>query len=159
MRKAAVILTLLMLHPLLWAQAAKPSHPKGVSFSAECKLEGVDTLLITFKGKIAEGWHIYSLDDSPVVMPTSFVIDSINGAEPVGVLQADVPAENEYSPVFKCNIGYYKGSVTFSQRIHLTGGKYIIEAHLGYQACNQDKCLAPDSVPISYTGEVCNTKF
>lgn len=155
MRKVAVIMTLLMLHPLLWAQVTKPSHPKEVSFSAECEQKCADTLLITFKGKIAEGWHIYSLDDSPVVMPTSFVIDSINGAEPVGVLQSDVPAEIEYSPVFKCNISYYKGSVTFTQRIHLTGGKYIIEAHLGYQVCNKERCLAPDSVRISYTGEIC----
>lgn len=153
MRDLAIILTLLMLSQMMLSQKVDHGRSENVAFSVECVQTGYDSMLITIKGKITDGWHVYSLDDSPVVMPTSFVIDSISGAEPVGRIEADTPVHTEYSPVFKCHLNYYKDSVMFTQRIHLTGGKYSINAHLNYLACNGSTCLAPASVPVSFSGE------
>ena len=123
-----------------------------VSFTPSMKQTANDEITVSFSGKIAEGWHVYSQDEKNGPTPASLNISSIKGAEPVGTLTADKKPAKKFDEIFEAEVMYYEGQVVFSQKFRLTGGEYSIEGYLEYGACNDQSCLPPTSVDFAYQG-------
>ena len=86
MKKAILFILALLTTSILNAQIQKP-----VKWDISCS--GIDknnTITISFKANIDDGWHIYGMDmpkDGPI--PTSFNYTLKRGATPTGSTTAD----------------------------------------------------------------------
>ena len=124
-----------------------------VSFTPSIKQTASDEITVSFSGKIAEGWHVYSQDEKNGPTPASLNISSIKGAEPVGTLKADRKPVKKFDEIFEAEVMYYEGQVVFSQKFKLTGGEYSVEGYFEYGACDDQSCLPPTSVDFAYQGQ------
>ena len=124
-----------------------------VSFTPSIKQTASDEITVSFSGKIAEGWHVYSQDEKNGPTPASLNISSIKGAKPVGTLTADRKPVKKYDEIFEAEVMYYEGQVVFSQKFKLTGGEYSVEGYFEYGACDDQSCLPPTSVDFAYQGQ------
>ena len=124
-----------------------------VSFTPSIKQTASDEITVSFSGKIAEGWHVYSQDEKNGPTPASLNISSIKGAEPVGTLTADRKPVKKFDEIFEAEVMYYEGQVVFSQKFKLTGGEYSVEGYFEYGACDDQSCLPPTSVDFAYQGQ------
>ena len=124
-----------------------------VSFTPSVKQTAVDEITVSFSGKIADGWHVYSQDEKNGPTPASINISSIKGAKPIGTLRADRKPAKKFDEIFNAEVMYYEGQVVFSQKFRLTGGDYSVEGYFEYGACNDQSCLPPTSVDFSFKGE------
>lgn len=143
----SIVLLFLFSIPAL-AQFATP-----VTFSTEWKQIADNKAEIVFKGKIDGHWHVYSTE-LPEGGPISatFNIDNIKGAKVAGKLRAVGNEKDVMDPVFGMRLRYFENNVTFIQPIELTGGDYQIDAYLQYGACDDENCLPPANVEVSYKG-------
>ena len=73
-----------------------------VSFTPSIKQTASDEITVSFSGKIAEGWHVYSQDEKNGPTPASLNISSIKGAKPVGTLTADRKPVKKFDEIFAC---------------------------------------------------------
>ena len=124
-----------------------------VSFTPSMKQTAADEITVSFSGKIADDWHVYSQDEKNGPTPASINISSIKGAKPIGTLRADRKPAKKFDEIFNAEVMYYEGQVVFSQKFRLTGGDYSVEGYFEYGACNDQSCLPPTSVDFSFKGE------
>lgn len=127
------------LEPIKWAHELK-------------KLSDADYELV-FTATIAPGWHLYSTDipdGGPV--RTTFNVDAISGMELVGDLEARGKLVNVYEDVFGMELSFFEGSGQFVQKLRATAPEYHIEGYINYMSCNDENCLPPTNVEISYDG-------
>ena len=124
-----------------------------VSFTPSIKQTAADEITISFSGKMADGWHVYSQDEKNGPTPASLTISSIKGAKPIGTLTADKKPTKKFDEIFDAEVKYYEGEVVFSQKFILTGGEYSVEGYFEYGACNDQSCLPPTSVDFAYQGQ------
>lgn len=148
MKKSCLSLLLLVVSLLTFAQIQEP-----VRFKSELKTLGDSKAEIVFTGTIDAGWHVYSTglgDGGPI--SATFNVDKMTGAIAVGKLKAVGKERKGYDPLFEMNVRYFEHSVQFVQEIAFKGGDYQIEAYLEYGACNDENCLPPTQVNVSYKG-------
>lgn len=124
-----------------------------ISFKPSMTQTAPDEITISFAGTIGSGWHVYSPTESNGPIPATFNIDKIEGAKVVGPLKANKPATEKYEDMFGAKVSYYENSVTFTQKVKLTGKTYKIEGYLQYGACNDQSCLPPTAVDFKYEGK------
>lgn len=124
-----------------------------ISFKPAMTQTAPDELTITFSGTIAPGWHVYSPTEKNGPIPATFNIDKIEGAKVNGPLKANKPATEKYEEMFGAKVSYYENSVTFTQKIKITGKTYKVEGYFEYGACNDQSCLPPTSVDFKYEGK------
>ena len=113
-----------ILKPVKWSYLAKKTS----------KTEA--TLLI--RATIDNGWHIYSqniADGGPI--KTSF---SFTPAKTFAVVGKTI----EPKPVTK-----FEKTVTFQQKVKLTGGKTVIKGSVEFMVCDDHQCLPPETVEFS----------
>jgi len=101
-----------------------------ISFKHSMKQTAPDEITISFTGTIGSGWHVYAPNESNGPIPASFNVDKISGAKLEGGLKANKPATQKYEEMFDAKVSYYEGSVTFTQKVKLTGKEYNIEGYL-----------------------------
>ena len=141
--------SLLTLFAILLATLANAQ----ISFSPSMKQTAPDEITIYFTGTIDNGWHVYAPTESNGPIPATFNIDKIEGAKPVGQLTANKAATKKYEDMFGAEVSFYEHSVTFSQKVKLTGPTYKIEGYLQYGACDDQSCMPPTSVDFKYSGK------
>ena len=141
--------SLLTLFAILLATLANAQ----ISFTPSMKQTAPDEITIYFTGTIGSGWHVYAPTESNGPIPATFNIDKIEGAKPVGQLTANKAATKKYEDMFGAEVSFYEHSVTFSQKVKLTGPTYKIEGYLQYGACDDQSCMPPTSVDFKYSGK------
>ena len=125
-----------------------------VKFKAEWKELSANEAEIVFTGTIDAGWHVYSTDlEEGGPTSATFNVDEIKGAEPVGKLVPGAGEIEKMDPIFSMQVRYFEKSATFTQKIRLTGGDYVVKGYLEYGACNDENCLPPTAVEFSYSGK------
>ena len=124
-----------------------------VTFKVSQKQTAPDQFELIFTGNIASGWHIYGTTESNGPIPTTFNIDKKEGIELVGTLTPSVKAKSHFDEMFDANVTYFEGAVSFTQKVKITGEKYMIEGYLEYGACNDQTCMPPTSVDFKYEGK------
>ena len=142
MKKLLTILVLLVAFVAAKAQMMDPVH-----FSTQMKdLKNGEAELV-FKATIDAGWHVYSTglgNDGPI--SASFHKNKMDGAEPVGKLQARGKEIKQFDKLFEMEVRYFEQAVTFVQKIKFTKAKYDIDCYIEYGACNDQACLPPSEV-------------
>lgn len=125
-----------------------------VKFKAEWKELSANEAEIVFTGTIDAGWHVYSTDlEEGGPTSATFNVDEIKGAEPVGKLVPGAGEIEKMDPIFSMQVRYFEQNATFTQKIRLTGGDYVVKGYLEYGACNDENCLPPTAVEFSYSGK------
>jgi hypothetical protein len=144
------ILGVLLLFCLLDAAKAQILTPVKWSYAAKriSKTEGV----VFIKATIEEGWHLYSQtvpDGGPV--RTSFTFASSKAYTLTGTTQEPKPI-TRFEKVFGIEVAYYENSVVFQQKVKLNSkGPVTVKGSLNYMACNDEKCLPPETLQFSVT--------
>lgn len=144
MMVAVMLLTVIMAN----AQLQSP-----VQFTAALKAVSATEAEIVFTGKIAPGWHVYSTglgDEGPI--SASFSVDKNDGVELVGPLKAVGKEINKFDQLFGMQLRYFEKEVQFVQKVRFTKKAYSISGYLEYGACNDQNCLPPAQVAVSYKG-------
>ncbi len=132
---------------------------KPVTWEASVEQENDSIYNLIFKATLEQGWHFYSQEEPEEggPFPTEFSFNQEEAAyELVGsTVEPDLPAV--FDPVFEMDIKYFEDAATFVQKIKVKpGADPTIEAQVLFQACDDEQCLAPDTVPftLSLSGKV-----
>lgn len=110
--------------------------------------------VLTFVATIDNGWHMYSTEKVEGPTPTTLTVEKISGAQLDGDLQHVNAPIKKFEEMFGTDVYYFEKSATFTQKIKLLGGKYVVEGYLRYGACNDKSCTPPTSVDFNVSGEV-----
>lgn len=140
-RVAGAILLLLGLATS--ASAQQPAVADPTAWSYEAKKVNAEEYELTFKLKLEEGWHIWSLKpggDGYEIIP-SFKVDK-------GTAKGDL-IENGHKTTatmegFDNAVTYLSGDVEYKQVVKVKGD--VITGEHEYQICNDRMCLPPKTV-------------
>lgn len=124
-----------ILKPVKWSYASKRVSDK-------------ETVLF-FKATINDGWHIYSQtvpENGP--QPTIFSFNTSKSYQLNGKVLAAKPVV-KHDATFNMDVGYYKNSVVFQQKIKLAENAPTVKGTLTYMVCNDLQCLPPEEVSFS----------
>ena len=148
MKKIITILWLVLTVLSVSAQIMDPVH-----FTTQLKdLKNGEAELV-FKATIDAGWHVYSTglgSDGPI--SATFNSVKMDGAQPVGKLQARGKEIKQQDKLFGMEVRYFENAVTFVQKIKFTKPKYDIDCYVEYGACNDQACLPPSEAPLKASG-------
>lgn len=97
---------------------------------------------LTFTGKIADGWHLYSQYTAPGgSLPSQFTFEKAGEDYALLGKTTESPTLSAYSDVFEVEETFFKGEATFTQKIkQLTPGIRQLSVTLFYQIC-KDVCI------------------
>jgi len=157
-RFAVLPLTLTLVAVALSAQApfgdtqshaaAKPAavsylFPEQVSISAD-KPTPVDLHF-----KVATGLHVNShTPRSEELIPTTFSLPEASG---VRLAKADFPPGADFAlaadPTEKLSV--YTGEFIIHTQLVAAKGEHLVQATLRYQACSNNTCMPPHSIPVA----------
>ena len=144
---SSTILFLIALSAM--AQMMDPIH-----FTSQLKLLKEGEAELVFSATIDPGWHVYSTNlgnDGPIA--ASFNTVKMEGAEPVGKLQARGSEIKKYDKLFDMELRYFEKAVTFVQKIRFTKPQYDIDCYVEYGACNDEACLPPSEASLKAKGK------
>ncbi|WP_033148485.1 protein-disulfide reductase DsbD [Prevotella sp. P6B1] len=148
MKKLLAMLVFLVAFIAAKAQIMDPVH-----FTTQLKdLKNGEAELV-FKATIDAGWHVYSTglgSDGPI--SASFHKNKMEGAEPVGKLQARGKELKQFDKLFEMEVRYFEQAVSFVQKIKFTKPKYDIDCYVEYGACNDQACLPPSEAVLKVSG-------
>ena len=131
------------------AQMMDPVH-----FTSQLKTLKEGEAELVFSATIDPGWHVYSTNlgnDGPI--SASFNTVKMEGAEPVGKLQARGSEIKKYDKLFDMELRYFEKAVTFVQKIRFTKPQYDIDCYVEYGACNDEACLPPSEASLKAKGK------
>ena len=106
---------------------------------------------ITVEAAIDEGWHIYSLEPSKFIIPTSFTFSCSEGAQLKDGLKQLQEPKKVYDEIYRAELGYFENKAVFTQDIELTAPGATVEMFLEYMACNDMNCLPPADTTVTFT--------
>ena len=139
---------LCVMHVNVLAQMVNPVH-----FKSQLKELKDGEAEILFSATIDAGWHVYSTnlgEDGPI--SASFNVVKMDGAEPVGKLQARGKEIKQFDKLFDMNLRFFENAVTFAQKIRFTKPQYDIDCYVEYGACNDQSCLPPSEAEFKGKG-------
>ena len=145
MKKYYITLALLIL--FLFQSKAQVLTPVHWSYAAK-KISATEAVVF-LRATIDHGWHVYSQtvkNGGPV--KTSITFHPSKDYQTIGTTAEPKPiTRNE--KVFKMDISFFEGSVTFQQKIKLKVNQAIVTGTLEYMTCNDHQCLPPDDIEFS----------
>jgi hypothetical protein len=144
--------------PLLTAQNAAPgaktlsalkNAPVTYLFPEQVNLPAGKPTAVALHFRVAQGLHINSHTPSDeFLIPTNFSIPEGAGVHldsasyPAGTLTT-LPAD----PATKVSV--YVGEFVIQARITAARGNHLVEGKLRFQACNQNQCMPPKTIPVA----------
>ena len=142
MKRITTILFILLSACYAMAQLTEPAK-----FTITHKVVDDKEIVVTFKGKIEQGWHVYSTDvGSGGPTPATFNIDESKGLKPIGKLHPVGNVVKKFDRIFDMELSFFENTCTFEQRLAITGQEYALKCYLEYGACNDRNCTPPTSV-------------
>ena len=150
MKRIACTLVALLMASGVMVLAQMPKPVKVTAELTHVTDTGAD---IVFNAAIDAGWHMYStnvVEDGPI--PASFHTDKLEGAKLVGSLRPTGMPIKKYEDMFEAEVFYFENKAQFVQKVEFTGGPYVIAGYLEYGACNDQSCMPPTHVEVSYDG-------
>ena len=99
--------------------------------------------------KIAAGLHINShTPHTEDLIPTTFKVPESSG---VTLAKADFPAGKDFAFELdpKDKLSVYTGEFIIHTELLASKGEHLVEATLKYQACDNQTCMPPKSIPVA----------
>ena len=133
----------LMLAFVSVAVVAQPVEPVFWKTSVEEQGEGV--YKITFKASIEQGWHLYDMGPYEIggPMATAFTFEPVSDYSLEGEMTAEGELIKHYDDVYMMDVGYYEGSVAFSQLVKSSEGA-VVKVAAEWMSCNDQNCVNSD---------------
>ncbi|MGB5500336.1 MAG: cytochrome c biogenesis protein CcdA [Maribacter sp.] len=141
MRKIIIFIILIISSLSLFSQ----DDENPVSWSQELNRISDTEFDLIIKGKIFEGWHVYSqFTAEGGSLPSEFTyVKAGENYELVGKTM-ESPTETEFSDIFEVDETFFKKNAVFTQRIKLLDPSVRqIDVNLFYQVC-KEVCIAVD---------------
>ena len=111
-----------------------------VSWSSHVeKAEDADVYKVIFTGKIAEGYHTYTLTDE--FSATEFMDVTLTGCELVGK-PYEISTPKEETDAFGDLAKHYYGEIIIAQNVKVTGAEASISGTIFTNACTNSACQA-----------------
>lgn len=124
-----------LLEPVRWSYTAKKTSK--------------NEALVYVTATLDKGWHLYSMYVKPGgPQPTKFKFEKSKAYELAGNTIEPAPTVR-LEPEFMMEVGYFETSVTFQQKIKLTGKKATVKGAVKFMVCNDDQCLPPEEVKFT----------
>ena len=133
----------LMLAFVSVAVVAQPVEPVFWKTSVEEQGEGV--YKITFKASIEQGWHLYDMGPYEIggPMATAFTFEPASDYSLEGEMTAEGELIKHFDDVYEMEVGYYEGSVAFSQLVKSSEGA-VVKVAAEWMSCNDQNCVNSD---------------
>ncbi len=126
-----------IIEPVKWKTSVERAEDGTVQLVAEATIDG--------------NWHMYSRksgEDGPI--PTAFEFT----ANPRLTLQGEwtePKAHTEFNKQFNMELAYFEKKARFVQKASVTGpGPLTVEAEVSFQVCNDEMCLFPEYIPLTF---------
>lgn len=135
-----------------------------VTWEASVEQESDSIYKLIFKADLESGWHLYSQEEVEEggPLPTEFSFDAENGKYELIGETTEPEGTALFDPVFEMDIKYFEDEATFIQKIKVLSPEVsLVEAEVFFMVCNDEQCLAPETVPFSVSlvsGEMVETK-
>ena len=163
--RAATALAILAFGPgardvrLIGNQAQKPPVSWSGSSTVVRGAAGA-TLRVEVSAEIGEGWHLYSLTQTPPPDPTVIGVPDGQPFSLDGSVEAPTP-ETGFDAAQGADTEYYTDAVTFrvpvKARPGTAPGDYEVRVTARWQACNGSLCLRPQvatlDLPVQITAQ------
>ena len=110
-----------------------------------------DLYHLVFKADLEPGWHLYSQQkvEEGGPLPTEFKFEVVSGQVEILGETSEPKGRATFDPFFDMDIKYFEDKVTFIQPVRVLGGKQPeIKAEVSYMVCDEEQCLAPETVPF-----------
>ncbi|MFT4062138.1 MAG: thioredoxin family protein [Edaphocola sp.] len=151
MRKALPIILLLFMQTSTFAQQVKDA----ISWRYATKKINDSTFDVQLSGTMKPGWHIYTatpLGDGSQI-PTTIRFDKNPALKLIGKTTNNGKAITEEIKELDFSIQYYKGKVTYTQRVQAKQNT-TLAGTIDFQICNEEKCLptTPEHFKIKIDG-------
>ena len=124
-----------------------------ITFVPSLKQTAPDEITISFAGTIDDGWHVYAPNEANGPTPATFNAEKLEGLEKVGGLVANKAPIKKFESMFEAEVSFFEHSVTFSQKLRITGKTYNVEGYLEYGACDDNSCMPPTAVDFKFSGK------
>ncbi len=106
---------------------------------------------VTLVARIAEGWHLYSLTQSPPPVATTIQLAPGQPFEISGEIEGPAPVLAE-DPQSGETVEFYDGDASFLIPVKAGAsapeGKGTLRVQFRYQACNDSICLRPTTLTV-----------
>ena len=160
---------LVPLSRILDAQAAKASSPtepkssfavgviRGQIEPSVSEVNPGEAFEVQIRIAVDDGWHLYAKNpDAPFVKPTELTIEA-NAT--VQVVNIEFPDGTKKSDVALAQVlAIYEGEIVISVKLKVSPdakpGRQMINAVLATQACDDKKCLPPESTKLQFAVDV-----
>jgi thiol:disulfide interchange protein DsbD len=126
-----------IIEPVTWKTSVQRADDGSVQLIADATIDG--------------NWHMYSRssgEDGPI--PTAFTFT----ANPRLTLKgewSEPKAHKEFSKQFNMELAYFEHKARFIQKATVTGpGALSVEAEVSFQVCNDEMCLFPEYIPLTF---------
>lgn len=133
----------LMLAFVSVAVVAQPVEPVFWKTSVEAQGDGL--YKITFTASIEQGWHLYDMGPYEIggPMATAFTFEPASDYSLEGEMVAEGELIKHYDDVYEMEVGYYEGSVAFSQLVKSSEGA-VVKVAAEWMSCNDQNCVNSD---------------
>ena len=111
-----------------------------------------NTIELTFRATIDDGWYVYSQDagDGPVSTEFTFINNGENYAISNDLVQEGVPIE-EFDPNFDAVLKYFKKEALFTLDIHvISTDDFVLKGDVYFMTCDSTQCLPPEALEFSF---------
>ena len=111
-----------------------------------------NTIELTFRATIDDGWYVYSQDagDGPVSTEFTFINNGENYAISNDWVQEGVPIE-EFDPNFDAVLKYFKKEALFTLDIHvMSTDDFVLKGDVYFMTCDSTQCLPPEALEFSF---------
>ena len=126
-----------IIEPVKWKTSVERAEDGTLQLIAEATIDG--------------NWHMYSRksgEEGPI--PTTFAWT----AHPRLTLQGEwtePKAHIEFNKQFDMELAYFEKKARFVQKATVTGpGPLTVEAEVSFQVCNDEMCLFPEYIPLTF---------
>ena len=125
---------------------------KPISWEASVEQENDSVYKLIFKAELEPGWHLYSQQEVEEggPFPTEFSYNTEEAAYQLLGKTGEPEGTALFDPVFEMDIKYFEEEATFVQKIVVPAGENPeVKAEVFYMVCDDEQCLAPESVPFT----------
>lgn len=145
MKKITTLFALMCIISTAFAQMVTP-----FKWAADSTANG-NSVEITIKATIEDGWHLYGLElpseDGPSATTINF--NRLEGVELDGKIDAKSDLVVKFDPIFGFELNWYEKEAVFTQKAKITDKEnWVIGGTISYMGCNDETCMMGE--PFSF---------
>ena len=141
-RKVEMKNKILLVLALLLSSTAIFAQPQRAQWKTKVNMIDEKIFDVVVTAQIDSSWHVYDTTRTELGPPATIIDFTIKngGAEKVGGLQVSQAPHKFYDDVFMMEIGYYEGTVSFTQRFNLLKESADFKIYVEWMTCDDTNC-------------------